>query len=83
VHFDFAMGKALEDEADYAASFSITRAATGCAAASLDYVADEMSSFVRESMELFTAEFFASRAGYGAPDSDPIFIVGLPRSGST
>jgi hypothetical protein len=42
-----------------------------------------MSAFVRESMELFSAEFFAARAGYGAPDPDPIFILGLPRAGST
>jgi len=83
VHFDFAMGKALEDEADYAASFKHYSSGNRLRRSQLAYVADEMSSFVRESMELFTAEFFASRAGYGAPDSDPIFIVGLPRSGST
>ena len=83
LHFDFAMGKALEDEADYAASFSHYSSGNRLRRSQLAYVADEMSSFVRESMELFTPEFFASRAGYGAPDSDPIFIVGLPRSGST
>jgi tetratricopeptide (TPR) repeat protein len=83
VHFDFAMGKALEDGADYAASFSHYASGNRLRRRQLDYVADEMSAFVRESIELFTAEFFAERAGYGAPDPDPIFIVGLPRSGST
>jgi hypothetical protein len=34
-------------------------------------------------MEVCTAEFFAARAGVGASAPDPIFIVGLPRSGST
>ena len=37
----------------------------------------------RKQIEVCTAEFFAARGGFGAPDSDPIFIVGLPRSGST
>jgi tetratricopeptide (TPR) repeat protein len=83
LHFDFAMGKALEDDADYAGSFGHYSSGNRLRRSRLAYAADEMSSFVRESMELFSAEFFASRAGYGAPDPDPIFIVGLPRSGST
>jgi hypothetical protein len=83
LHFDFAMGKALEDEADYAASFEHYASGNRLRRSQLAYAADEMSSFVRESMELFTADFFASRAGYGCPDVDPIFVVGLPRSGST
>jgi len=83
LHFEFAMGKALEDEADYAASFNHYSSGNRLRRSQLAYVADEMSAFVRESMALFTAEFFASRAGYGAPDPDPIFIVGLPRAGST
>jgi len=83
LHFDFAMGKALEDEADYAASFEHYASGNQLRRSRLAYVADEMSSFVRESVELFTADFFAGRTGFGAPDPDPIFIVGLPRSGST
>jgi hypothetical protein len=77
------MGKALEDEAEYAASFAHYASGNRLRRRQLAYVADEMSAFVRESMELFTADFFAARAGYGAPDPDPIFVVGLPRSGST
>ena len=38
---------------------------------------------MRRSKALFTREFFAERAGAGASAQDPIFIVGLPRSGST
>ena len=83
LHFDFAMGKALEDDADYGASFEHYANGNRLRRSRLDYVADEMSSFVQESMTLFAKEFFASRAGYGAPDTDPIFVVGLPRSGST
>ena len=33
--------------------------------------------------ELFTPEFFAERSGFGHPDERPVFIVGMPRSGTT
>jgi hypothetical protein len=38
---------------------------------------------VQRSKATFTEEFFAARRGFGAPAADPIFIVGLPRAGST
>src|SRR5262249_46599789 len=47
------------------------------------YDADENSAFVCRAMQLFTAGFFAARAGSGDPAPDPIFIVGMPLSGST
>src|SRR5262249_55753868 len=40
-------------------------------------------SDTRKQIELCTAEFFSARAAVGVPDPDPIFIVGLPRAGST
>jgi len=83
IHFDFALGKALEDDADYAASFGHYASGNRLRRSRLEYDAGEMSAFVHDSIELFSEEFFASRAGYGAPAADPIFIVGLPRSGST
>src|SRR3984957_12249767 len=83
LHFDFAMGKALEDDADYAASFEHYASGNRLRRSRLDYVADEMSAFVRQSVQFYTAELFGSRAGYGTPAPDPIFILGLPPSGST
>ena len=47
------------------------------------YSADAMSSEVDRLIAEFTPELFASRQGQGGPDSSPIFIVGMPRSGST
>jgi hypothetical protein len=44
------------------------------------YIAETNTS---QQIEVCTAEFFAARTGVGAPDPDPIFILGLPRSGST
>jgi hypothetical protein len=47
------------------------------------YRAEVMESNTRNQTAICTAEFFARRQGYGNPQPDPIFIVGLPRSGST
>ena len=47
------------------------------------YDADENAAHVERSIKLFTREFFAERAGMGCQAPDPIFVVGLPRSGST
>ena len=49
----------------------------------LDYVVDETSDHLKRSKALFTPAFFAERAGQGCEAPDPIFIVGLPRAGST
>ncbi len=83
LHFDFALGKALEDAGDYSESFKHYVIANELRKSQVGYVADEMSAFVRRCTELFSAEFFAARVGYGALSAEPIFIVGLPRAGST
>ncbi len=83
LHFHFALGKALEDQGDYAASFSHYSLGNALRKRLHPYDADETTRFVRSAMETWTTEFFAARAGYGAQAPDPIFIVGLPRSGST
>jgi tetratricopeptide (TPR) repeat protein len=82
-HFDFAMGKALEDDRRYADSFSHYRSANDLRRSRSNYDAADMSAFVRRSKELFSKDFFETRRGFGAPSLDPIFIVGMPRAGST
>jgi len=82
-HFGFAMGKALEDERSYPESFSHYQSANQLRRQRLNYEAQEMSEFVARSKELLTAEFFTQRAGFGISAPDPIFIVGMPRAGST
>jgi predicted Zn-dependent protease len=82
LHFEFALGKALEDEASYEQSFAHYAAGNALRRKLHRYSADEHSAFVRRTKELFTPQFFAARGG-GAPAADPIFIVGLPRAGST
>ena len=82
-HFHFAMGKALEDEGSYAPSFEHYAQGNRLRRAGISYSAEDTSAFVARSKVVFTRQFFADRAGFGAPARDPIFIVGLPRSGST
>ncbi|HEX2789514.1 MAG TPA: sulfotransferase [Steroidobacteraceae bacterium] len=83
LHFEFALGKALEDQACYEESFAHYAAGNAIRRRSHPYSADDNSRFVRRSKEVFTKEFFAARAGVGATPADPIFILGLPRAGST
>lgn len=79
----FTLGKALEDRKETAESFEQYRAANALRAAQLMHDPDRITRFVDRSERLFTPEFFAERAGSGDPAPDPVFIVGLPRSGST
>ena len=82
-HFDFALGKALEDRADYADSFAHYAAGNALRLKTMPYRAGDTSARVAKAKQVYTREFFAERAGCGDPAPDPIFIVGLPRSGST
>jgi tetratricopeptide (TPR) repeat protein len=79
----FALGKAFEQCQQYPQAFASY--ARGNALRHLDAPFD-IESFERRSARirgLFDAAFFAARAGSGNPNPAPIFIVGLPRSGST
>ncbi len=82
-HLDFALGKAFEDAGNYTASFDHYAHGNALRRTELRYDADEVSAHVERSRALFTRDFFAARAGSGDPARDPIFIVGLPRAGST
>src|SRR5687768_12244140 len=82
-HFHFSLGKAFEDEGDYARSFEHYEQGNKQRRALVDYNADDNAQLVQRSKQLFTAEFFAQRKNWGCDAPDPIFIVGLPRSGST
>jgi predicted Zn-dependent protease len=83
LQLDFALGKALEDARDYARSFEHYARGNALRRRAVLYQADVNTQFVRGLQKMYSAEFFAERAGAGCPAPDPIFIVGLPRSGST
>ena len=82
-HLYFALGKALEDEQRFEDAFEHYAQGNALRRSVIHYDARETTAHVRRSKALLTPEFFAERAGLGCPASDPIFIVGLPRSGST
>jgi len=82
-HFHFALGKALEDERQFEQSFGHYERGNELRKAQIDYNAERTTNLVRRMKSLFTESFFKSREGYGAAARDPIFIVGLPRAGST
>ena len=83
LHLHYALGKALEDGADYAASFEHYAQGARLRREEVPYDADKTTDHMRRAKALFTREFFADRAGGGSTAPDPIFVVGLPRSGST
>ncbi|MGQ4827682.1 sulfotransferase, partial [Enterococcus faecalis] len=68
---------------DAAASFEHYALGNALRRKGLDYDPDAITASVQTSKALFTAPFLAARAGQGCPADDPIFIVGLPRAGST
>jgi len=83
LQFHFALGKAFEDARQFAESFEHYREGNRLRRAAVGYDADATIGQMQRSKALFTPEFLAARAGQGASAPDPIFIVGLPRSGST
>jgi tetratricopeptide (TPR) repeat protein len=82
-HLCFALGKAYEDRKEYADSWQYYERGNALKRSESRYHADCSEINARKQMEICTAEFFAASVGVGAPGPDPIFIVGLPRSGST
>ena len=82
-HFHYALAHALEKSGDYAESFSHYAAGAKLWRAQLAYSADDTSARVARAKAVFTAELLASRHGAGCPDPAPIFVLGMPRAGST
>jgi hypothetical protein len=82
-HLCFALGKAYEDRSQYAESWKFYELGNALKRAESRYRPEITEIHTRQQIEVCTPVFFSARAGVGAPDADPIFIVGLPRSGST
>ncbi|MGY4398680.1 tetratricopeptide (TPR) repeat protein [Sphingomonas sp. UYAg733] len=82
-HLDFALGKAFEDRKQAADAFGHYEAGNMLRRTKIVYDADETRAFVDRSIRLSTPDFFSARAGAGYDAPDPIFILGMPRAGST
>ncbi len=83
IHIAFALGKALEDQGDYEGSWAAYTLGNTMHRASNSYIPEVFETNTREQRRVCTAAFFAERLGWGLDDSAPIFVLGLPRSGST
>ncbi len=83
IHLEFALGKACEDAGLYAESFEHYSLGNMLHRESMEYDPAVNTADLVRTKEVFTRRFFADRAGWGSERTDPIFIVGLPRSGST
>jgi tetratricopeptide (TPR) repeat protein len=82
-HLCFALGKALEDRQQYEQSYAYYARGNALKRAESRYRAEVIELNTRLQMEVCTPALFARNKGSGTPASDPIFIIGLPRSGST
>ena len=82
-HLCFALGKGWEDRGEYAQSWYYYERGNALRRSESRYRPEVLETNTRKQIEICTREFFAARAGIGAQQSDPIFILGLPRAGST
>jgi tetratricopeptide (TPR) repeat protein len=83
LHLHFALGKAFEDRGRYEESWKHYHYGNAMRRAASRYRAEFPEINTQRQIAVCTRQFFAERAGAGTPDPAPIFIVGLPRSGST
>lgn len=83
VFLSFALGKASEDLGDIPQAFSHYEAGNFKRRAAIRYDADQTSRNVGRIVQFFNCQRFAGQIAKGDLSPDPIFIVGLPRSGST
>jgi tetratricopeptide (TPR) repeat protein len=83
VHFEFSLGKALEDGRRYEEAFAHYAAGNALQRMSTIDLSAKNKAFVSRARATYSQEFFAARAGWGSDSVEPIFIVGLPRAGST
>jgi tetratricopeptide (TPR) repeat protein len=82
-HLCFAIGKGLEDNGEYAESFRYYERGNALKKSESRYLPEPVEREAALQAAVCTREFFAARQGVGSNSPDPIFIVGLPRSGST
>ena len=82
-HLCFAIGTALEHRKEYPTSFQYYERGNALKRSEILYRPELVERNRRLQEQVCTAEFFAARRGVGCPRPDPIFVLGLPRSGST
>jgi tetratricopeptide (TPR) repeat protein len=82
-HLCFALGKAVEDRSEFSGSFTYYARGNALKKSETRYKIESIERTAAQQTLICTPEFFAARSGVGCRRHDPIFIVGLPRAGST
>jgi tetratricopeptide (TPR) repeat protein len=82
-HLCFALGKALEDRGEFEESWTFYKRGNALKRSESKYVPEITEANTEAQKRVCTPAFFAERAGWGDARPDPIFVVGLPRAGST
>jgi predicted Zn-dependent protease len=83
LHLHFALGKAYGDAGEAEPSFRHYAAGNALRKAEQDYDPDAVTAQVEAMIATLTPQFLSAREDWGDPAPDPIFILGLPRAGST
>lgn len=79
----FALGKIYDDMADYARAFEHYRAGNECAAPAVAFRPDRFEAHIDRTISIYTRDFFGAHANFGSESRRPIFIFGMPRSGTS
>lgn len=83
IHLCFSLGKAFEDQEEFERSFEFYQRGNDLKTLQSRYKSSDMTREVLAQSSLCNAELFKKHSKHGYESSDPIFIVGLPRAGST
>lgn len=79
----YALGKTYEDRGEYDRAFDCMAEANALRRKTVDFDIEETERRMESIAEVFDAERIASLAGAGDPSARPIFVLGMPRSGTT
>ena len=82
-YLHFAMGKALEDCGDHARSFEHLQRGNALKRSQIQYDEAEVAAYYRRIRRVFDRSLLESAEGKGDPSAVPVFVLGMPRSGST
>ena len=83
MYLAFGLGKAFEDLRNYETAFDFFLAGNTMKRKTQSYSIDALGRFFRKQKEVFDSSWFDKYQGAGCEDDTPIFIVGMPRSGTT
>jgi tetratricopeptide (TPR) repeat protein len=83
MRLSYALGRRLEDAGEYAESFDWYARGAVLARQRITVQGADYEASAETVRQCFNVEFFTQRSGWGVDDASPIFVLGLPRSGST